>query len=460
MLALVAALAAFSGCWSPFESSSICVSQAQWAAPKTGGTSPPITVENCGRGDYLHWELEESCEWLSLSRTNGNTPGSFMVTVSPNATGAGRTATITVAANGAHGSPVTLKVTQGSRLFDGPRDYSVGGSGNSLCAADIHASPDRDLIVCDRQIYLLKYDWKYGIIAEPDVYDIDGWPLVPAAADLNGDGFEDIVVGVVQYTFNKVCVLLNSGYGSFLHVVTYDTRCRSKPGSPVQVITGDFDDDGRVDIAAAHFGGAHVSILRNEGDGVFGEPVGYAAGAGSMGPVARDLDGDGDLDLAVAANAADAVVVLANNGKGQFAWPVAYRVGERPFAVASADLDRDGHNDLIVANSGSNSIATLRNRGDGTFEPARFYEVGELPVSVVAVDFNGDSYPDVAAANQGSGTISVLLNDRTGGFALEGSYAVGGSPTALVAVDLDLDTGPELVVASDGKVSIFRNLLW
>lgn len=459
-LALVAALAALPGCWWPFESSSICLSQGEWAAPKAGGTSPPITIENCGRGDYLHWELEESCEWLSLSRTNGNTPGSFTVTVSPNTTGAERRATITVFAKGSHGSPVTLAVTQGSRLFDGPRMYAVGGAGNSVCAADLHASIDRDLIVTDRLIYLLRYDWMYGILAEPDVYAIDGWPLVPAAADFNGDGRDDIVVGLVQYTFSRVCVLLNSGYGSFPKAVMYDTRCTSKPGNPVHVVTGDFDGDGMVDIAASHFGCGYVSILRNEGSGVFDVPIGYGAGAGAMGLAASDLDGDGDLDLTVASYLSNTVVVLINNGRGQFAWPVAYRVGEHPTAVACADLNHDGHNDLVVSDFGSNTIATLMNRGDGTFEPPSFYEVGEYPISVVAIDLNGDWYPDIAAANQGSGTISVLLNDRTGALTPEGSYSVGGFPTALIAVDLDLDDAPDLAVASAGKVSIFKNLIW
>ena len=460
LLALVAALAALHGCWWPFESSSICVSQAQWAAPKAGGTSPPITVENCGRGDFLRWQLEETCEWLSLSRTSGNTPGSFTVEASPNMTGAGRSATITVSAQGARGSPVTLSVTQGSRLFAGPRDYELGGSGNSICAADLHTSIDRDLIVAGHQMYLLKYDWMCGILAEPDIYTIDGWPVLPAVADLNGDGFEDIVLGIVQYTFSKVCVLLNNGHGAFPSVVTYETKCRGKPGNPVQVIAGDFDGDGMVDVAASHAGCGFVAILKNAGGGALDAPLAYLAGLGAMDLVARDFDGDGDLDIAVAANGANTVAVIMNDGKGRFGWPKAYAVGQHPTSIASADLNRDGHDDLVVSVSGSRTVAALMNRGDGTFMPAVSYEVEDNPVSVVTADFNGDWYPDVAAANQGSGTVSILLNDRAGRFTLEGSYAVGGFPTALVAVDLDLDDAPDLAVASDGKVSIFKNLIW
>jgi hypothetical protein len=456
--AVGAALALLAGCW--FDSPSMCLSQSGWAVPNEGGTSPPVTVENCGGGDYLHWELEKDNDWVSLSRTSGNTPGSFTITASPNMTGAWRTATITVRARGAHGAPMTFSVTQGSRLFSGPRSYDIGGFGNSISAARLQSGADRNIIVGDSQLYLLRYDWRYGILAEPDVYAVDGFPTLSTAADLNGDGFEDIVLGIVRYNYSKVCVLLNSGFGTFPHTLSYDITYRSLPGSAAQVVTGDFNGDGMIDVAVSHYGCGFVAVLTNRGNGSLGTPVGYTAGPGTMGLIARDFDGDGDLDIAVAANAAAAVDVLLNDGTGTFGWPVAYPAGMHPTALVAADLNQDGVEDLVASDAGSHTVATLFGRGGGSFGPARLYEVGEHPVSITAADFNADWYPDIAVANQGSGTLTILLNDGAGVLAPEGTYAVGGPPTSLAAVDLDLDGAPDLVVGSPGKISIFKNLHW
>ena len=65
-------------------------------------------------------------------------------------------------------------------------------------------------------------------------------------------------------------------------------------------MAGDFNGDGRTDLAVANAGTNDVSVLLGHGDGTFQDQVRYAAGTGPAALVAGDFNGDGRTDLAVA----------------------------------------------------------------------------------------------------------------------------------------------------------------
>ena len=125
-----------------------------------------------------------------------------------------------------------------------------------------------------------------------------------------------------------------------------------------------------------------------------------------------DFNRDGKLDLAVADVASNTVSVLLNNGNGSFAPAVSYTVGSAPQSIAVADFNGDGKLDLAVSNGGSNTVSILPGNGDGTFGPAVNFAVGN-PAGIAAGDFNGDGHPDLAVANFASDTVTVLLDTAT-----------------------------------------------
>jgi hypothetical protein len=238
-------------------------------------------------------------------------------------------------------------------------------------------------------------------------------PLSVTAVDLEGNGILDLVTLIPGD--NTVSVLLGYGNGSFRPAVTYAIGPNAK-----SLAVADFNGDGIPDLAVTIYGtfnqpASYVSVLRGNGDGTFQAPVDYDAGPREFAVAAGDFNGDGKTDLAVSNYAEGTVNVLLGRGDGTFEAPVSYPVGIYPGSIAVADFNGDGIPDLVVANNGSTpangSISLLLGRGDGTFQPALSYDAGPNPSGVVVGDFNGDGAPDLAVPNATtSGTVTVLLN--------------------------------------------------
>ena len=142
-----------------------------------------------------------------------------------------------------------------------------------------------------------------------------------------------------------------------------------------------------------------------------------------------DFNGDGKADLAVANYGSDNVSVLLGNGNGTFQAAVNYAAGTSPHSVAVGDFNGDGKADLAVANYGSNNVSVLLGNGNGTFQAAVNYAAGTSPCSVAVGDFNGDGKADLAVANYGSNNVSVLLGNGNGTFQAAVNYAAGTDPS-------------------------------
>ena len=156
----------------------------------------------------------------------------------------------------------------------------------------------------------------------------------------------------------SVSVLLGTGTGEFLTIRNF----ASGP-APSWVAVGDFNRDGKLDLAVANSvgSGSSLSVLRGNGDGTFQSPLRFSAGANPSFLVAADLNGDGKLDLAVADTGSNSISILLGFGNGYFETPLSFAVGSGPAWIGLTDFNRDGKPDLIVANSYSDSLSLLSN---------------------------------------------------------------------------------------------------
>jgi hypothetical protein len=258
-------------------------------------------------------------------------------------------------------------------------------------------------------------------------YSAGDHPSSVAVGDFNGDGVPDLAVANDTAT-GMVSILLGKGNGTFQAAQNYDTGSRASSAA-----VGDFNGDGHLDLAVANEANAvfsmpgNVSVLLGSGDGTFQAAQSYSVGSNPSSVAVGDFDSDGRLDLAITNTKSNTVDVLLGNGNGTFQATQSYLVGADPSSVVVADFDRDGTLDLAVADRAYGYLSVLLGKGDGTFQAAQTYSVYDHPDSLALGDFNGDGMPDVAVGNGSGGAVRVLLGKGDGTFQAPQGYDVLGS---------------------------------
>jgi hypothetical protein len=224
---------------------------------------------------------------------------------------------------------------------------------------------------------------------------------------------------------------LGNGDGTFQPAVYLGTF--SNPRVPA---VGDFNGDGKLDLAIPELGASDVQILLGNGDGTFASPVPYGTGSDPVQVVAADLNHDGKFDLAVA-NWGDATIsVLLGNGDGTFAQQTVYANSGWPYSIAVADFGQSGYPDLVTASYSTGTAQVFLNHGDGTFPASQTYSApdsaGYSYYFVAVGDFNGDGRPDFAAMSNAS-VIDVFLSQPTEQVTVSGIAVAGAGAHNVVA---------------------------
>lgn len=316
-------------------------------------------------------------------------------------------------------------------------------------AADVNGDGKMDLICANSDDFTLSIYTNIGggTFGLSATVGVGREPYSVAAADVNGDGKMDLITA--NYSDGTLTVLTNNGRGGF--------AVASSPAvgqQPTSVIAADVNNDGKMDLIAANYIDSTLSILTNNGTGGFVTAATVTTGNNTapVTVVAGDFNGDGKMDLATA-NDSGSATILTNNGTGGFALAAtlsAPGILFGPQSIAAADVNNDNKMDLITVNgdnNGHNTLTVWTNNGHAGFTTSVFLtnNVG----AVAAADINGDGSVDLISQNfdYPNQDLTVWTNNGSGGFAISSINYFAGQQMAsfVVAADLNGDGQTDLV---------------
>lgn len=283
-------------------------------------------------------------------------------------------------------------------------------------------------------------------------------PSSVAVVDLNKDGRLDIIAGNSQ--LGTVGVLLGFTNRTFFNQIILSNGDISS--FPVAVAVGYFNNDSFLDIAVCNRHSATVDIYFGVAGNTFLNGVFYSTGPSSQPNyvITADFNNDTRADVAVANYGTNNIMILLGAGDGTILNVNTYATGtnSRPCWIAIDDLNNDNRLDLVVANRGNDNVGVLIGYGNGTFTSQVTYSTGikSQPSSVVIGDFDGDSQIDIAVANYGGNTIILLLGYRNGQFANSMLFSSGfnSRPLALTVGRINKDNLTDIAIANNGYGNI------
>ena len=374
--------------------------------------------------------------------------------------------------------------------FTPPQPFAVGNQPYAVTTADINGDGRPDLIIANRgsntvSVLLNTTPARATVpsFAAQQTFAGGGAPQSVAVGDFDGDGLPDVAVAINNP--DAVSILLNTTPMGATAASFAAPQTFAAGASPGSLAVGDINADGMLDLAVSNPGSATVTVLLNTTPAgsqtlSFTPPQTFATGASPAGIAFGDFNEDGRPDLAVAnAGSHTASVLLNTTVRGattaafapQRTFPVV-NTPAGPSSIAVGDFNGDGKPDLVVANAGAASVSVLLNTTPAgttiaSFAPQQTFAVGHNAVAVAVGDLNGDGKPDIAVADgdfadnplgNGDDTVSVLRNTTPVGatspsFAPQQTNATDVRPRALAMDDFNADGLADLVTVNLGAAT-------
>ncbi|CAF1192554.1 unnamed protein product [Adineta ricciae] len=282
-------------------------------------------------------------------------------------------------------------------------------------------------------------------------------PFGMAAGDFNNDNQTNIAIA--NFLVNNILILIGYGMIPATSPKTYSTGNNSLP---VQIVSGDFNNDTYLDLVTVNSGTSSISILLGYGNGSFHEYVSYSSGYSGTpyALTASDIDNDGRLDILVGNSKYETLGILYGYGNGTFETVVALFTGDLSAlrCVLVENFNNDDYLDIAVADYGSSHISIFLAYGNRTFGNVTRYSSVDASrtFSLACGDLNHDGYKDIAAANYASDNIIIRWGSIDGTFTYSTTYStgIGSVPYMLTVIDINNDNYLDIIVVNSGTNNI------
>ena len=342
--------------------------------------------------------------------------------------------------------------TVGDGTFQAEVNITAGGSNSAIASGDFNRDGNADIVTLGSGTggFSISLGNGDGTFRTPVAYSTGvstAYYQEIAIGDVNGDGVQDLIT-TGTYSDNIGVVLGNSN-GTF-QAARVLTAVSTSVNNDIQL--GDFNGDGKLDIATADYSNSLLILLGN-GDGYFSAATSFAA-AGIKQLAHGDINGDGKLDIVSSSGQ-----VFIGNGNGTFSTGTGFSGVGRSMSLA--DVNGDGKLDAIGVGSGGTSLYLALGQGNGTFGTVVSFVTGGTSnndYQLSMADLNGDGLADAVVSENTTDSIGVFLGSSSGTFAPRVSY---GAPTgagfvgdATALADFNNDGAVDIAVGESNEIGL------
>ncbi|MCP3681837.1 MAG: T9SS type A sorting domain-containing protein, partial [bacterium] len=203
---------------------------------------------------------------------------------------------------------ISILLNDGNGNFPSIENYDVGDEPSSVYASDFNNDNNIDLVVTNSisnniSVLLNDGDGTFQTAVHSAVYN---GPISVFCEDLDNDAYNDIAV--VYSEIDSISVFINDRTGSFPSPTgSYDSK-----GSGWDIFGADYDSSEFIDLVITNHLDNRVTVLFNNGEGGFEENVYYDLGIEPSSVISADFNNDNKFDLAVAITGTDSVSILIN----------------------------------------------------------------------------------------------------------------------------------------------------
>lgn len=361
----------------------------------------------------------------------------------------------------------------------------VGNSPEQIASADIDGDGIVDIVTANNgdanfSVMLGDGAGSFALDKSSPVASCSG-PAGAYTSDLNGDHLADLIITCWAGTTSPVAnVYVNEstpGHVAFAQAAPVTLLTKTPMGAPLLAV-GNFDGDGKPDLALIVYGDNTLRIYAGDGKGGFGTPLAsYPTGANGSYITAGDLNNDGIDDLVVYNDSDyDLTMFLSTKGKPYTGTTLAYDVANTTGTlyytyspVTLVDHNGDGLLDILAPSATTNpgTFEVFLNSGTKTAPafPTTPTDISTMnsPLTMKLADFNCDGLPDIAASTNGCEfdpdgctasnneppELWVMPGHGTG-YDAAIPYRIAIGANSIVVVDANRDGYPDVVAGSLG----------
>jgi hypothetical protein len=353
------------------------------------------------RKDFFAGLLVAGCASISLAQQQ---PVTRTFSLGSNASGASGVAVGDVNGDGildlvtsnASTSNISVLLGRGKANFGAAAVFPTGTQPESLALADFNKDGKLDVVTANFEAGSISVLFGNG---DGTFQTAQNFPAgiqtqSVAVGDVNNDGIPDIVVSSVQS--ENTDVFLSNGDGTFQAPIVFTFN--NGYAAWTQIALGDMNGDGILDFVGIFGFGQGFQVWLGRGDGSFYEwsnSLSYGTIAYPKGLALGDFNGDGKTDVALGLYTNSAVGVSFNEGGGDFGVPVATTSAAATYLLAAGDLNGDGKLDTVSTGLNSDLLVVGLGEGNGSFKLANAYNLGAHPVAALVCNLYGKT-PDIA----------------------------------------------------------------